>query len=73
MNALIQIKNLEWIPITPEICLKASILVNTFQMSPFDAYHAATSLGRDSVILSTDHSYDRITQLTRINPNDLTN
>jgi predicted nucleic acid-binding protein len=72
VNALSQIRNLEWVPVTPELCLKASILVKHYRLSPFDAYHAATALSHDATILSTDHSYERVTGLTRIDPQDFT-
>ena len=68
VNALNHMKNLEWVPVTPELCLNASILVKHYQLSPFDAYHAATALSRDSLILSTDHAYDRVTVISRVNP-----
>ena len=71
VNAMSRIKNLEWIPVTPEVCLKASMLVKHYGLSPFDGYHAATALGRDGVILSSDHSYDRVTGLSRVDPRDL--
>ena len=71
VNALSRIRNLEWVPVTPEICLKASVLVKHYQLSPFDGYHAATALGRDAVVLSTDQSYDRVTGLSRVNPQDM--
>jgi len=60
--------HLEWVPVTPELCLNASTLVKHYQLSPFDAYHAATALSRDSLILSTDHAYDRVTGISRVNP-----
>ena len=71
VNALSRIRNLEWVPVTPEICLKASVLVKHYQLSPFDGYHAATALGRDAVVLSADQSYDRVTGLSRVDPQDM--
>ena len=71
VNALSHLKNIEWVPVSPEVCLKASILVDRYRLSPFDAYHAATALSRDAVILSTDHAYDRVSGITRINPLEL--
>ncbi|TFH15098.1 type II toxin-antitoxin system VapC family toxin [Candidatus Bathyarchaeota archaeon] len=71
VNALSHLKNIEWVPITPETCLKAAILVERYGLSPFDAYHAATALDRDAFILSTDHAYDRVKNITRIPPEDL--
>ncbi len=71
VNALSHLKNVEWVPVSPETCLKASILVERYGLGPFDAYHAATALGRDAVILSTDHAYDRVKNITRIIPEEL--
>ncbi len=68
VNALSHLRNIEWIPITPEICLTASLLINEYKISPFDAYHAATAMPRDKTILSTEHIYDKIKGITRIEP-----
>jgi predicted nucleic acid-binding protein len=71
VNSLSRIRNLEWVPVTPEVCLKASVLVKHYGLSPFDGYHAATALGRDGVVLSSDRSYDRVTGLSRVDPQDM--
>jgi predicted nucleic acid-binding protein len=68
VNALIHLRNLEWIGITPAICLTASVLMSEYGVSPFDAYHAATAICRDKKILSTEHVYDRIKGVERIDP-----
>lgn len=68
VNVLSHLHNIEWIPITPEICLTASLLINEYKISPFDAYHAATAIPRDKTILSTEHVYDKIKGITRIEP-----
>jgi len=68
VNALTHINNLEWIGITKEVCLNASILMSEYQLNPFDAYHAATAMMKDKKILSTEHIYDRIKGLERIKP-----
>jgi len=70
VNALGRVRNLEWVPVTPDVCLKASVLVKHYGL-PFDGYHAATALERDGVVLSSDHSYDRVTGLSRLDPLDL--
>ena len=70
VNILSHLPNVEWIPITPEICLTASLLINEYNTSPFDAYHAATAIPRDKTILSTEHIYDKIKGITRIEPTD---
>ena len=70
VNILSHLPNVEWIPITPEICLTASLLINEYNTSPFDAYHAATAIPRDKTILSTEHIYDKIKGITRIEPRE---
>ncbi len=68
VNALIHIKNLEWVPISSEICLTSTLLMSEYGMNPFDSYHAATALARDKKILSTEHVYDRLKGIERIDP-----
>ncbi|MGA2386935.1 MAG: PIN domain-containing protein [Candidatus Bathyarchaeia archaeon] len=68
VNFLSHLQNVEWIAVTPEICLTASLLINENKLSPFDAYHAATAIPRDKTILSTEHVYDKIKGITRIEP-----
>jgi len=70
VNSLLHVRNLEWIELTPEICLAASLLMDEYKVSPFDAYHAATAIQRDRTILSTEHIYDKIKGIRRINPED---
>ena len=71
VNALKNLPNVEWIPLDPDICLKASIIIKEHNLSPFDAYHAATALSRDSTIISTDHIYDKIRSISKIDPRNL--
>jgi predicted nucleic acid-binding protein len=68
VNVLSHLRNVEWVPITPEICLTASLLINEYKTSPFDAYHAATAIPRDKTILSTEHIYDKIKGIIKIEP-----
>ena len=59
------------VPITPEICLTASLLISEYKLFPFDAYHTATAISRDKTILSilsTEHIYNKIKGITRIEP-----
>lgn len=70
VNILAHLRNVEWVAIAPEICLTASLLINEYSISPFDAYHAATAIFRDKTILSTDHAYDKIKGVRRIDPFD---
>ena len=68
VNALSHLRNVEWVALTPEICLTTSLLINENKLSPFDAYHAATAITRDKTILSTEHIYDKIKGITTIEP-----
>jgi predicted nucleic acid-binding protein len=72
VNILSHLRNVEWISLTPEICLAASLLINEYHTSPFDAYHVATAITRDKTILSTEHVYDKIKGIKRIDPSELT-
>lgn len=69
VNALIRLK-IEWVKLTPEICLTASLLINEYKVSPFDAYHLATAILRDRMILSTEHKYDEVKGIKRIDPRE---
>jgi predicted nucleic acid-binding protein len=68
VNFLVHIENLEWVGLTPEICLNAALLMGEYDVGPFDAYHAATAILRDKTILSTEHIYDKIKGIERIDP-----
>lgn len=68
VNALTHLNNIEWVELTQETFLTASVLINECKVSPFDAYHIATAIARDKVILSTEHVYDRIKGITRVDP-----
>ena len=67
-NAITHIRNMRWIDLSPEICLIASMLIKEYEINPFDAYHAATAVSEDKTILSTEHVYDRIKGIRRIDP-----
>ena len=71
VNALIHLKNVEWVGLTPDICLAASALMNEYKVSPFDAYHVATAISKDKEIVSTEHIYDRIKGVKRVDPKEL--
>jgi predicted nucleic acid-binding protein len=70
INILSHLRNVEWIQLSTEVCLTASLLINEYKISPFDAYHAATAMSRDKTILSTEHVYDKIKGLIRKEPTD---
>ena len=71
VKALALIPNLGWVPLDNGICLQATLLMKEYKIGPFDAYHAATALNRDSTILSTEHVYERIPSLTVLDPREL--
>lgn len=66
INALLNVKNLEWVDLSKDICLNAAALMEEYKLSPFDAYHAATAMSKDNKILSSDHAYDKIKSIERI-------
>jgi predicted nucleic acid-binding protein len=70
VNALAHLKNVEWVGLTPGICLTASVIMDEYKVSPFDAYHTATAMARDRTILGTEHVYDRIRGIKRIDPSE---
>jgi predicted nucleic acid-binding protein len=71
VNALKFLPNLEWVPLSPDICLEAAIIMKEYGVGPFDAYHAATALSRDSVVMSTEHVYGRIPGLSVLDPSEV--
>lgn len=70
VNVLSHLRNIEWVPLTTELCLTASLLINEYKISPFNAYQAAIAISKDKTILSTDHVYDKIRGVTRLAPTD---
>ncbi len=70
LKAITRIENLEWIDISPDICLNASLLMDEYGINPFDSYHAATAIFKDKTILSTEHVFDRIRGIQRIDPRE---
>ncbi|MDE1873730.1 MAG: type II toxin-antitoxin system VapC family toxin [Candidatus Micrarchaeota archaeon] len=66
VNALLNTTNLEWVDLSRNICLTASALIEEYNLSPFDAYHAATAINRDGKIVSSDRAYDKIKGIERI-------
>ena len=73
IGSLTQIRNLAWPATTTEVDLLALSLLATYDLSSvFDAYHAASCLLHDPehIIVSTDHVYDKIKNLSRISPDE---
>ena len=74
IGSLTQIKNLVWLPTTTDVDLLALSLLATYDLSSvFDAYHAAACLlgDPDHTMISTDVAYDKIKNLSRIEPQEL--
>ena len=71
VSRIFELKNLEWIPLTKEIFLTASALIEEYDLGAFDAYIAVTALSRDRVILSSDHVYDKIKGIKRVAPEEI--
>ena len=72
--SLTAIPNLSFHPTTVEVDLLALVLMKQYKVtSIFDAYHAATALNQepDHTVISTDHIYDNIPGITRIDPRNL--
>lgn len=72
--ALTSIPNLSFLPTTSEVDLLSLTLMKQHGLtSIFDAYHAATALNqvKDHTIISTDHIFDRIPWLNRVDPHTL--
>lgn len=72
VNALSNIKNLEWVDLNKDICINAAALIGEYKLSPFDAYHAATAISKDSKIISSDHAFDKIKSINRTNLSSFT-
>jgi len=72
VSRIFELKNLEWIPLTKEIFLTASALIEEYDLGSFDAYLAATALLKDRIIVSSDHIYNRrIKGMKRISPEEI--
>ncbi len=72
--ALTSIEHLTFLPTTSEVDLLALTLMRQYGLeSIFDAYHAATTLNQvdDRTLISTDHVFDKIPNIKRVEPNDL--
>ncbi len=72
--SLTAIPYLSFHPTTVEVDLLALVLMKQYKVtSIFDAYHAATALNQepDHTVISTDHIYDNIPGITRIDPRNL--
>jgi len=72
---LATIKNLEFIEARPETYISSINIMETYKLtSIFDAIYAATALGvdvPDRTIISTEHIYDKIKGIRRVEPREL--
>ena len=72
--ALTSIPHLVFLPTTVEVDLLALTLMRQHGLtSIFDAYHAATALNqvKDHTIISTDHVFDKVPWIKRVDPHSL--
>lgn len=70
VNLLTHIRHIKWIPLTPQICTAAALLIDEYNLAPFDAYHLATAISMDKTILSTEHVYEKVKGVTKIEPTE---
>ena len=73
LGALRGIPNIEWAPTTVDTDLLALSLMSQYGISSvFDSYYAATCLlyDEDKTIISTDHVFDKVPGIKRIDPRD---
>ena len=74
LGALRSIPNIEWVPTTVDTDLLALSLISQYGISSvFDSYYAATCLlyDEDKTIISTDHVFDKVPGIKRVDPRDL--
>jgi predicted nucleic acid-binding protein len=72
--AITSIPHLVFLPTTTDVDLLALTLMKQHGLtSIFDAYHAATALNqvKDHTIISTDHVFDKVPWITRVDPHSL--
>ncbi len=60
--------NLEEIPLSSDILLKASKLRASYSLTYFDSLHAASALLYDGAIISVDEAYRRVEALRALDP-----
>ncbi|WP_016729862.1 type II toxin-antitoxin system VapC family toxin [Saccharolobus islandicus] len=73
LGALKSIPNIDWVPTTVDTDLLALSLMSQYGISSiFDSYYVATCLlyDKDKIIISTDHIFDKVLGIRRIDPRD---
>lgn len=68
LSRLLSLYNIGVFPLTCEQIAKAAYLRKGYDLTFYDSHHAASAVLYDSVIISTDNTYDDINGLTRIDP-----
>jgi len=74
LTYLLSLKNIKFLSPEPEIYVVAVTLMKQYNLtSVFDAIYAAQTLiqSEDKTIISTDHIYDKIEGIKRIDPRQL--
>jgi len=66
VSRIFELKNLEWIPLTKEIFLTASALMEEYDLGAFDGYMTATALSKARIIVTSDRIYDKIKGVKRV-------
>lgn len=68
LNRLLSLYHMEILPLTCAEIVKAADLRAKHELSFYDSHHASSAMLYDSKIISTDTTYDKIEDLTRIDP-----
>ncbi len=68
IEAFRRFPNLEEIPLSSDILLKASKLRASYSLTYFDSLHAASALLYDGAIISVDEAYRRVEALRVLDP-----
>lgn len=64
--------NLKFVDAKKEIIIKAQNLIEEYNLKPRDAIHAATAFSLNiNEIISEDNDFDKIKELTRIDPSKI--
>lgn len=65
------IPNLDEVPLTSEVILKASSLREAYSLTYFDSLHCATAILYDGQIVASDNAYDKVPEVKRLGPSFL--
>jgi predicted nucleic acid-binding protein len=70
VKALGYLPNLKFLPVTPDIAVKAGELHSMRLLTFFDSFHAATSIINGLTLVSSDENFGRIEELKFIHVNE---